>query len=110
MPETVIFAGSLAQRPYHGGHTWVLLQYLLGFRRLGWNVLFIDRLEPEMCVDADGSPSRLESSVNLSYLDRVMRAFDLGDCWSLLYDGGRETVGRPPAARWSRGRGTQRCC
>ena len=54
MPETMIVAGSLAQRPYHGGHTWVFLQYLLGFRRLGWDVLFVDRLEPEMCVDADG--------------------------------------------------------
>jgi hypothetical protein len=36
MPKTIVIAGSLAQRPRQGGHTWVFLQYLLGFRRLGW--------------------------------------------------------------------------
>ena len=70
MRETIIVAGSLAQRPCHGGHTWVFLQYLLGFRRLGWDVLFVDRLEPEMCVDADGAPAAFELSVNLRYLGR----------------------------------------
>ena len=29
----VIIAGSLAQRPGYGGHAWVFLQYLLGFRK-----------------------------------------------------------------------------
>jgi hypothetical protein len=43
---TIIVAGSLAQRPRIGGHTWVFLQYLLGFQRLGWDVLFLDRIEP----------------------------------------------------------------
>ena len=55
----IVIAGSLAQRPHHGGHTWVFLQYLLGFRRLGWDVLFVDRLEPGMCVDAAGAPGRV---------------------------------------------------
>jgi len=97
MRETIIVAGALAQRPNIGGHTWVFLQYLLGFRRLGWDVLFVDRLEPEMCVDADGEPAGLRSSVNLSYLADVMERFGLGERWSLLYDGGREVVGRSRA-------------
>jgi hypothetical protein len=97
MRETIIVAGSLAQRPNIGGHTWVFLQYLLGFRRLGWDVLFVDRLEPEMCVDAAGEPTELRSSVNLSYLAEVMERFELGERWSLLYDGGREVVGRSRA-------------
>jgi hypothetical protein len=97
MRETIIVAGSLAQRPRIGGHTWVFLQYLLGFRRLGWDVLFVDRLEPEMCVDAEGRPTALRSSVNLSYLAGVMERFGLGERWSLLYDGGSEVVGRTRA-------------
>ena len=97
MRETIIVAGSLAQRPNIGGHTWVFLQYLLGFRRLGWDVLFVDRLEPEMCVDADGEPTGLRSSVNLMYLAEVMERFGLGERWSLLYDGGSEVVGRSRA-------------
>ena len=41
---TVLIAGALAQNTY-GGHTWMFLQYMLGFRRLGFDVLFVDRGE-----------------------------------------------------------------
>jgi hypothetical protein len=90
---TIVIAGSLAQRPFIGGHTWVFLQYLLGFRRLGWEVLFVDRLEPGMCVGERGEPSSFEDSANLRYLADVMERFDLGESWSVLYDGGREVAG-----------------
>src|SRR5437588_10916792 len=93
MKGLLVVAGSLAQRPGVGGHTWVFLQYLLGFRRLGWEVLFLDRLEPEMCVDGHGRPSAVEDSQNLRYLHRVMRQFDLADSFAVLYDAGRRTFG-----------------
>jgi hypothetical protein len=95
MAETIIVAGALAQRPSYGGHTWVFLQYLLGFRRLGWEVFFVDRLEPGMCVDRDGNPAPFPSSVNTRYAEAVMERFELADRWTLLYDGGREVAGRP---------------
>jgi hypothetical protein len=44
---SIAVAGSLAQRPGHGGHAWVFLNYLLGLRRLGHEVTFVDRLEPD---------------------------------------------------------------
>ena len=94
MRETIIVAGSLAQRPSVGGHTWVFLQYLLGFRRLGWDVLFVDRLEPEMCVEAERRARR--ASLHRSTCatsPEVMERFGLGERWSLLYDGGREVAG-----------------
>jgi hypothetical protein len=93
MAETIIVAGALAQRPWHGGHTWVFLQYLLGFGRLGFEVAFVDRLEPGMCVDASGAPATFRDSHNLRYLDRVMERFGLAGRWSLLYDGGKEVAG-----------------
>ena len=62
MAETIVVAGSLAQRPHHGGHTWVFLQWLLGFRRLGWEVHFVDRLDAGMCVDAAGDPAPFRDS------------------------------------------------
>ena len=52
----VIVAGAAAQVPRYGGHTWVFLQYLLGFRRLGFEVLLIDRLlstTPADCAALD---------------------------------------------------------
>lgn len=93
--ETIVVAGSLAQKPGHGGHTWVFLNYLLGFKRLGWDVLFLDRLEPEMCVDPAGEHCALEDSVNLAYFLETMRAFDLSDSFALLYNRGAEVVGVP---------------
>jgi hypothetical protein len=89
----VVIAGSLAQKPHQGGHTWVFLQYLLGFRRLGYEVLLLDRLEPDMCVDQAGRASSLSGSVNLRYLQEVMRDFGLGERYHLSYDSGRESVG-----------------
>jgi hypothetical protein len=95
MRPTIVVAGSLAQRPGYGGHAWVFLQYLLGFRRLGYDVLFIDRLEPGMCVDRAGRQVAVEASVNLRYLSEVMARFGLTDRWCLLHDGGRDALGLP---------------
>lgn len=94
MKGTIAIAGSLAQKPGHGGHSWVFLQYLLGFKRLGWRVLFLDRLEPEMCHDQSGAQCELTNSFNLKYLDEVMRAYGLEDSYALLQ--GRDSrVGLP---------------
>lgn len=95
MNESVVIAGSLAQKPRQGGHTWQFLQYLLGFRRLGWRVLFIDCLQPEMCVDADGRPTSLERSVNLRYFLQIMDDFNLKDDFTLIYNNGDQFIGQP---------------
>jgi|SRR6266545_2181030 len=89
MQGLAVLAGSLAQKPGHGGHTWVFLQYLLGFRRLGWDVLFLDRLEPEMCRGAAGRPCPLEDSTALRYFLEVMRRFGLSESFALAYRGER---------------------
>src|SRR5215212_9612920 len=88
MPDTIIVAGSLAQRPGQGGHTWVFLQYLLGFRRLGWDVLFLDRLDPDMCRDDQGRPCAPGRSTGFQYLERVMEEFGLSDCFAVACGGG----------------------
>ncbi len=48
----LVISGSLAQRVDYGGHAWFFLQYLLGLRRLGLAVLFVDRLERGTGSDA----------------------------------------------------------
>jgi hypothetical protein len=93
MGETIVIAGSLAQKPRHGGHTWVFLQYLLGFRRLGWDVLFVDRLEPGMCVDVAGRSCPFEQSLNLHYFLDCMERFGLEGAYALIYKGGERFVG-----------------
>jgi hypothetical protein len=74
---SIVVAGAVAHRPQRGGHAWVFLQYLLGFRRLGFDVLFVDRLEPDMCVTADGALVPPESSPQLAHLEQTMSGFDV---------------------------------
>jgi hypothetical protein len=95
MKPLLLYSGALAQVPRQGGLAWLHLQFLLGLRRLGWDVLFLDRLTPEMCVDAAGNPAAVDDSANLRYLRRVLGEFGLGDAFSLSYDGGKRTFGLP---------------
>jgi hypothetical protein len=85
MKGSIAIAGSLAQKPQRGGHTWVLLQYLLGFRRLGWDVLFLDRLEPAMCTGG--------GSLNVEYFLDVMRRTGFESSFSLDYNSGECEIG-----------------
>ena len=88
-PGRLTIAGSIAQKPHQAGHSWQFLQYLLGFRRLGWDVLFVDRLEDALCRDAGGQVCAPEASVNLRYVDALMREFALDGAWSVVLDGRR---------------------
>ncbi|HEY3189662.1 MAG TPA: hypothetical protein VGJ70_19390 [Solirubrobacteraceae bacterium] len=84
-----VVAGALAQRPGRGGHAWALLQYVLGLRELGWDVLFVDRLDTTMCGGA-----AIADSAELRWLESVMRGFGLEGAWSVLHDGGAFGVPR----------------
>jgi hypothetical protein len=76
MNGRIAIAGAVAQKPGCAGHTWQFLQYLLGFRRLGWDVLFLDTL-------GQGAPAH-----GPDYLAAVMEEFGLGASWSLALPGG----------------------
>ena len=93
--DRVVLCGSLAQQPGRGGHAWVFLQYLLGFRALGFDVLFVDRLTEEM---GDGEAGR-------RYLTEVMERFGLADDYCLLGPGRDAVAGksRAEAIEWIRG-------
>jgi len=56
--------------PRRGGHAWVFAQWLLGLRTLGFEVVFVDRLE---------APTQAE----IYWLRDVMTFVDLADSWAL---------------------------
>lgn len=85
--ETIVVGGSLAQKPFHGGHTWALLQYVLGFRELGWRVLFLDAIDP---VAPDGVASL---APNVAFLRALMDRLDLSDSYALLSNGSESLAG-----------------
>lgn len=43
----IVVAGMLAAVPRQGGATWAVLQYVLGLRRLGHEVIVVEEVEPE---------------------------------------------------------------
>jgi hypothetical protein len=81
---SVAVAGSVAQRPGRGGHAWVFLNYLLGLRKLGHDVIFIDRLTSEMVGFEDGDVCR---SPQARWLDQVMTTNGFGNRYFLLKEG-----------------------
>src|SRR5438874_806727 len=91
----ITVAGSLAQKPGHGGHTWVFLQYLLGLKRLGWDVLFLDELDPTRCRDETARVCPLDKSWNLRYFLGVMERFGLSDSFALISNHGEHILGVP---------------
>jgi hypothetical protein len=88
----VAVAGSLAQQPCRGGHSWVFLQYLLGFRKLGFEVLFLDRMTSDMSGGTTGT----------EYLASVMKRFGLANDYCLLGAGGTAIAGMPRREALSR--------
>ena len=77
---TVAVTGWIAHRPRRGGHAWVFIQYLLGLRKLGWNVVFVDRL-PE---DTDGDARSVEA---------VMEEVGLAGAFAVVGPGGTAVAG-----------------
>jgi hypothetical protein len=75
----IAIGGAVAQKPGNAGHTWQFLQYLLGFRRLGYDVLLVDSLE-------GGTPAAVSAGVR--WLDGVMRRHGLERSWTVKLPGG----------------------
>src|SRR5712692_8379183 len=48
MSDSIVIGAALAHRAGYGGHAWALIQYIAGFRQLGFDVTVVDRLEPGM--------------------------------------------------------------
>ena len=80
MKRTILVSGMMAGDPHHGGATWAVLQYLLGFRRLGHEVVFVE-------------PVKTLSPASAAYFREVVADFGLERNAALLLAGTRETVG-----------------
>ena len=92
-PPTILVSGAMANKHRNGGEAWVRLNWLLGLRRLGCRVHFVEHIDAATCVDAAGAPARVEESANLRYFQDVMHRFDLENSATLLTDEHRAVCG-----------------
>ena len=90
----IAIGGAIAQKPGCAGHAWQFLQYLLGFRRLGYEVLLLDRLP------AASGPA---AERGRRWLEAVMAGAGLERCWSLQLGGRTAGVDRAAARRFLAG-------
>lgn len=75
-----VVAGALANKPESGGEAWVRLSWVLGLRRLGWDVWFVERLP-----SADPRKRR--------FFERMVAEFGLEERAVLLGEGGEPLFG-----------------
>src|SRR5262245_20689463 len=77
----IIVSGMITADPRQGGATWAVLQYILGFKRLGHDVYFIEPVPPNSLRPAGVN---LSASENAKYFWKVMEEFKLLDRAALL--------------------------
>jgi hypothetical protein len=80
---TVIVSGMIAATPWQGGAAWAVLQYLLGLRRLGCSVYFMEPID---------RPEEMTSDVP-RYCEQVMGRFGFEDRWALIPPRGTDPIG-----------------
>lgn len=98
----VVFSGMIAADPFQGGATWAVLQYVLGLKRLGHEVLLVEPI-PSSKLRPHGTA--FVESQNAAYFRQVTREFGIDKSAALLLDGSTQTtgVGYPDVARFARG-------
>ncbi|MFI5363994.1 MAG: hypothetical protein ACHQ4J_00070 [Candidatus Binatia bacterium] len=105
MPKRIMIAGAIAHHPLGGaGNAWAFLQYVLGFRRLGLEIYYVEHIEPKRCIDTDWKPAPFAGSANAAFFAAVMDRFALYDHAALLEWDGQAHVGlaRPDVERLAR--------
>jgi hypothetical protein len=87
-------SGAIASYPVSGaGNSWAFLQYILGLRKLGFEVYYIEHLTAGQCVDDELKRADFISSANVRYFRQLMQQFDLTDWSGLLDSNGSGSVG-----------------
>lgn len=83
----IVIAGGIAAQPFAGaGNAWNTLNWVLGFRELGWDVWMIENLPSEHCVDLEWRKRPPAESANVAWWNDMVRRFELEDRATLLID------------------------
>jgi hypothetical protein len=77
--KKIVLLGMMSAKPV-AGVVWQTVHYLLGFRRLGYDVYYVEAHDcaPVMLM----RPGEEGAATAAAFIDGVMRRFDLGDRWA----------------------------
>jgi hypothetical protein len=85
----IVLSGMIAGDPFQGGASWAVLQYALGLRQLGHDVMVVEEWAPP----AELASASLSETPSAAYFQQVMARFGLTESAALLRAGTTETVG-----------------
>jgi hypothetical protein len=89
-----MISGAIGSHPISGaGNSWAFLQYILGFRNLGFETYYVEQLNADECVDDEWNPTDFMLSANARYFRTLMDRFDLTGYAALLERDGPGYVG-----------------
>jgi len=90
---TIVVSGAIANKYCNGGAAWTRLSWILGFKKLGFNVYFVEQIGQQTCVDAAGAISAFDDCVNLAYFKQITDQFGLSGSAALIYENGEQIHG-----------------
>ena len=79
-PQQIVLLGMMTKMPV-AGVVWQTVHYLIGFRRLGYDVYYVEAHSrtPSMFVEGEGDDGSVKAA---AFIARVMERFDFGDRWA----------------------------
>lgn len=89
----VIVSGSMVTKHLNGGEPWVRLSWVRGLSRLGFQVYFLEQIEPEQCVGHDGAITDFERSASLAAFKEITATFGLAGSAALICGNGERVYG-----------------
>jgi hypothetical protein len=90
---SVVVSSVIANKYLNSGNAWVVLSWVLGLRKLGFQVYFLEQINRESCMDATGAVTAFENCANLAYFEQVVEQFGLSGSAALLYENGEQVYG-----------------
>jgi hypothetical protein len=90
---TIVVSSVIANKYLNGGNVWVVMSWILGFKKLGFQVYFLEQIGRESCVDDAGAVTTFENSANLAYFEQVTEQFGLSGSAALIYEDGEQIHG-----------------
>lgn len=87
MPRIVIAVGLAGHPIAAAGNSWFFLQWVLGFRELGWDVRLVEALSSDKLIDDQWQPAAPGHSANERHWAATLARFGLEKQATLLIDG-----------------------
>ena len=90
----LMVGATIASFPGNGGIAWERLSWVLGFRRLGYDVVWVDQLGRGHCAHPAGADTGgYANCLNIPWFERVVERFGLTGSASLIGDEGESLSG-----------------